>query len=241
MNAAVVQGLSAGPARRSGSLSGLFGRGRLARWRRLVLRRALAVLLATGAVLTTVSLTRPPPAAPEVPVVVAARAVAAGATLTAADVGSGGLAEAARPPGALGSVDAAVGRQVVGALLPGEVVTTTRLVPRDPGDPLPAGLVSAHLLVDDPAALDLVTPGARVTIYPGDGGPALTREGLVLAVDARTTAPTYAVGLAEVTPGRGLVVAIPPDLADRIFAGQRPAGGPPVVAVTAPARRSTSE
>ena len=193
----------------------------------------LAGALALLAVALTLAATRPPRPAGLVAVVVAQRDVAAGATLAADDLATADYPGALAPPGALTVPGSAVGRQLTGPMRRGEVVTTSRLVPRGGPAPGASALVVVHLLADDPAALDLVGPGDRATLYPGGGGPALTRRALVLAVDP--SAGPEAAGLSNVTGSvaRGVVVALDPALVDRIFAGQRVDQGPPVVSVAA--------
>ncbi len=213
---------------------GLLGRGRRSRWRRAVLRRVLAAALAAGAVALTVSATRPAPAAGTIFVVVAAHDIAAGATIAGADVTSAAYPVALRPPGALADPARATGRQVAAPILGGEVVTSSRLVPPGAGATAPGGHVAVHLIADDPAALDLLSPGTRATLYPAGGGPPLTRDALVLAVDREGPADG-SMAVATGGSARGIVVALAPGLVDRIFAGQRLDGGPPMVSVAATA------
>jgi pilus assembly protein CpaB len=74
-----------------------------------------------------------PALGPTVPVLVAARDVARGATLTTPDLEVLELPEAVAPPGALRETTHAVGRTTLTALAPGEAVTSTRLVGGDGG------------------------------------------------------------------------------------------------------------
>lgn len=223
-----------GTPRAGGLTDGLFGPGRLARWRRSVLRRALAaVLAALAVVLTGAAARRSAQPEPRVHVVTLVRTVPAGARLTASDVTSATTPRSAVPPSALTSTAEVVGRRVVGPVLAGEVLTRARLVPGGTGGgyagPAADGVV-VHLLSDDPDALDLVGPGDRVTLYPGGGGPVLARGATVVAVDAvrEGTSPAALIGTAA---PRGLVLALDPAVADRLFATLRPDSGPPVVSV----------
>ena len=224
------------PSRARLLLTGLLGAGRRARWRRTVLRRALAASAAAAAVLLTRHLASPAPLEPTRAVVIVAHDVPAGATLGASDLRAGAVPASSVPPRAVASVGSALGRQLTGPVLEDEVLTLPRLVPRDGVDPTPPGRTLVHLLADDPASLDLVGPGSRVAVYPDGGGAPLTREGLVIAVDPSPTTgdPVEAGGLHEsaATSRRGMVLALDPALVDRLFAVERPDGGPVVVAVT---------
>jgi len=120
-----------------------------------------------------------------------------------------------------------VGRRLVPAVQTGRLVTRSDLVPRSAAEGLPLDTVAAHVLHADERSLDLVSAGQRVTIFADTGGEALARDVLVLAVDTPEN-PTLTGSL----PGsgaapRGLVLALPPASLERVFAGQRPDGGPP--------------
>ncbi len=193
----------------------------------------LAAALAALAVALAIAATRPARPAGMVTVVVARRDVPAGATLAVVDLAAAGYPRELAPPGALTAAASATGRQVTGPLLRGEVVTGSRLVPRGGGAAWATGLVIVHLLADDPAALDLLRPGTRATLYPGGGGPALTRSALVVTVDPADQPDAESLSAATAGSARGVVVALESALVDRIFAGQRADGGPPVVSVAA--------
>jgi hypothetical protein len=197
-------------------------------------------VLATLAVALTVAAARAgPPPLRQVTVITAARDVTAGGVLVTADLRPVHVPADSSPPGALVTVGEAAGRRVVGPIAAGEVVTATRLALDRAGIGLPDGRVAVHLLVDDPGALDLVRAGALVTLYPAGGGPALTRDGLVVAVDPPAEEPLGTSALTVSVLARGIVVALPPPLADLIFAGQRVDPGPPIVSVVASAERSS--
>lgn len=210
------------------SRPGLLGPSRRARWRRWALRRGAAALCAVAAVLLVVDVVRPPP--PDtVPVAVAARPLAGGAVLEAADLRVEQVARDQAPVRALGDPRLLVGRRLTSRVVPGEPLTTTRLVPRSPLDGAPAGTVAAHLLVADPRSLDLVSAGRRVTLFPDTGGAALAHDVLVLSVDTPGRS-----GLTGSLPGShedvlGLVLALDGADLERIFAGHRPEGGAPRV------------
>lgn len=189
----------------------------------------LAALCAAAAVVVAVGLLRPPPP-PTTDVLVAARAVPAGAVLTAADVVLRPVPLAARQPGALTRRTDVVGRRSGSALAAGETLTATRLVPHSAADGLPFGEVALHVLLADPAAADLLVPGTPVVVYPAVGGPALVRGARVLAVDP----PLGPDGAPGGPPGgRGVVLALPAGAGERVLSGHGGLDGPPVVNVTA--------
>ncbi len=150
--------------------------------------------------------------------------------LTPADVTGRTVAVEAAPPGVLTAVSDAVGRRSATALVPGEVLSRTRLVPRSPAEGLSADEVALHVLLADPRAADVVRPGQRVLVFPAVGGPALARSARVLATDppARETVP----GLGD-DSGRGLLLALPSAEAERVLAGHGGLEGPVVVNVVA--------
>ena len=183
---------------------------------------------AVAAVVVVVGVVRPPPA-PTTPVVVAARALASGTVLAPGDLLTVRVPGEPPPVATVADPVRLVGRRLTSRLDSGETVTTTRLVPRTPADDLPAGTVAAHVVVADEHVLDLVSPAHRVTLYAEVGGSALARDVLVLGVDtpepAFVTGPLSAAGSAP----RGLVCALTDVAVERVFAGQRPDGGPPRV------------
>ncbi|CAN7320502.1 SAF domain-containing protein [Knoellia sp. LjRoot47] len=208
----------------------VLGPSRRARWRRRTLRRALAGLCAAAAALLLVGLVRPPPPA-TTSVVVASRGLDGGTVLSARDLQAAEITGEDAPVAAVpvDGVGLLVGRRLTSRMEAGEVVTTTRLVPRSSVDGAPPGTVAAHLLVADAHALDLVSAGRRVTVYPDTGGAAVARDVLVLGVDTPGKA-SFTGSLPGADDGRrGLVVALEPADLERIFAGQRPDGGAPTV------------
>src|SRR5579875_2710958 len=134
--------------------------GRFGRWPRLLLAGAcllLALLSATGAA-------RHSSAAPTARVVVAARDLPAGATLTARDLAVARWPAELRPSGARGDPSALVGRRLAGPVTAREPLTPQRLVGNALTRGLAADLVAAPVVLDDPHAADLVRPGDRVTV-----------------------------------------------------------------------------
>jgi len=175
-----------------------------------------------------VGVVRPPPPATS-PVVVAARPLAAGTVLDPADLRVIRLPGTSPPPGSVAGPGGLVGRRVSTAVAAGEPLSTTRLVPRSTADGAPSGTVVARLVVGDARGVDLVSPGRRVTIYADTGGPALAHDVLVLGTDTPERA-SFAGSLPGADDiGSGIVLALEPSAVERIFAGQRPEGGPPRV------------
>lgn len=187
---------------------------RLGRPRLLVVRRVVAALLVLVALALAI---RPPPRAtgePTVPLLVAARDLAPGSTLRAADVRIVRAPESLLPATALTAADQATGRVLAGAASRGEPLTGTRLVGREnsrlaTGDP---SAVAVPVRLADPEVAALLTPGARVdvvTVAPGD-----EVAGVVLAADA------IVVTVRETADQSGhlVVIAVPPDTATRLAA-----------------------
>ena len=210
-------------------LPGLTGPGRRARWRRRVLRRLVSAVLAAAAVLLVVVELRPP-AEPLTAALVAARDVPAGAVLAEADLRVDHVPRGAVQPGAVTSVSDAVRRRVGAALVRGEGVTASRLVPRGALDGLPPGRVALHVVSADPAAVDLLAPGLVARVYPAAGGPALAVGATVLAAD-----PPGPGGVASLTdaPPRGVVLSLSAAEADAVLAGHGSLEGPVTVSVVA--------
>lgn len=200
-------------ARRAGAVARRWtGPGRRAAWRRRVLRRSAAALLAglAGFLLLAEFLPRPRVAA-----VVAARTLTGGAVVTRADVTTRLV------PSDLGAVAArslgeVLGRRLAVGAAPGEPLTESRLVPRS-GDPsLPAGTVPVHVRAGDPAGLDLVTPGDRVSVHALTApGSTVADAAPVLAVDpAPPDSPLGGMGAAG---QRGVVLALTPAQATQLL------------------------
>lgn len=206
----------------------LLGPSRRARWRRWVLRRVAAATCAVAAVVVLVGVVRPPPA-PTTPVVVAARDLMSGTVLDAGDLRVVRVPREPPPVAGVAAPDRLVGRRLTSRLAGGERVTTTRLVPRTPSDGLPAGTVAAHVVVADARSLDLVSAGHRVTLFAEVGGAAIARDVLVLSVDTPDLASATGPLPGPDSLAKGLVCALSDADVDRVFAGQRPEGGPPLV------------
>ena len=178
-------------------------------WARTILfRRAAAALLAVLAVvLATATLLHGRDNT--VPVLVAARDVPSGATLTADDVRIRSLPAVYAPAGTITDAGAAVGRVLAGAARSGEMITDVRLV--GPANTLLAtgspDAVAVPVRLTDAAVADLLRPGSRVDVV-GDPG--------VLANDAVVVAVRPSEGVSA--KGRLVVVALPRQVAAKVAA-----------------------
>lgn len=143
-------------------------------WRRAVALRRLAagVLLVAAGVLALAGARSP--AVAGTPVVVAAADLAPGRTVGPDDVVVRSLPPAAVPAGAVGDPGGAMGRQVVGAVRAGEVLTDVRLVGAEAaraavgagGGPA-EDAAGVPLRLADPAVAALVRPGSVVDVVGG--------------------------------------------------------------------------
>jgi Flp pilus assembly protein CpaB len=170
--------------------------------------RAVAATLTGIAVLAGLHVVRPTEGR-LVGVLAAARPVAAGASLVAADLTTVRVPPRAVPVGALDAVDAAVGMTVAGPLGRGELLTTTRLLGPGLLDAVAPGSVATPVHIADPAAASLVRHGDRVDLLavPSDGGRTVVVAADVLVL---TTMGDTQVGLDD---GALVVVAASPTVA----------------------------
>lgn len=177
-------------------------------------RRPLAAVLAGLAVATALEASAAP-ADPTVPVLVAARDLAPGTTLTGADLTTGSFRPGSVPQGTVGLRDA-VGRRVVGPVRAGEPVTDVRLLDaallaRYPG----ASAVPVRLGDADAAALLRV--GDRITLLATD--PQASGPAVAVAEDAPVLAlPRSRGDHLQLTGGALVVLALDPGTA-RVVAG----------------------
>ncbi|TDV45386.1 SAF domain-containing protein [Actinophytocola oryzae] len=187
-------------------------RRRLDGWPRwLALRRitSLVLVLAAGA-LAVLQANRD--TAATVPMLVAARDLAPGMTLRAADVEVTRLPASLRPPAALTSPREVAGRVLASATTVGEPLTRVRLIGVE-NSRLAAGgsdVAAVPFRLSDPAVADLLTPGAAVdvvTVEPDDTGP------WVLAADATVLTVRRADDDARL-----VVLALPREEATRVAA-----------------------
>ncbi|WP_370542070.1 SAF domain-containing protein [Amycolatopsis sp. FDAARGOS 1241] len=164
---------------------------RLPDLRRLNGRRARLVrrFLAAALVLSGVLLFLHPGSArgaPGTATVVSARDLPAGSVLRAADLRLADVPDDVRPAGALGSLDAAVGRLLSGAARAGEPLTDVRLL----GSALPAkgesGTVTVAVRLADAAVAELLQPGQHVDVVAAPDAThtasALVRDAMVVTV-----------------------------------------------------------
>jgi pilus assembly protein CpaB len=163
------------------------------------LRRALAALLATGALL--LALRSPPPAATAGPAAVAVAVAAAdlptGTVLAPRDLAVARLPDGAAPAGTVADPGELVGRRLAGSVRAGEPLTDVRLVGPGLTAGLPDGQVAAPVRLADLAVTGLLRTGDRVDV-------------LATAADAER---------AETVAARALVLAAPGPPADPAVAG----------------------
>jgi len=171
-------------------------------------RRVVAVGLAVLGALGLVGSVRPPPGR-TVPVLAAARDLAGGVPLRAADLATVRLPAAAVPSGA---VRAAVGRLPAGPVRRGEPLTDARLL----GPGLLAGygpgLVAAPVRIADADAVALLRPGERIDVLAG---------ARVVAAAVPVAAVPRASGADAVgRDGALVVVAVRPEVAGELAEGE---------------------
>jgi pilus assembly protein CpaB len=134
---------------------------RLGGWPRRV-GALLCLLLAAGSALGARSAASETPAG--LPVVVAARDLAAGTVLAAADLRVAAWPSAIRPANVVDRVQSVLGRQMGGAIRAGEAVSSTRLIAGDIAAGLPPRMVAAPVELTSSAAGSLVQPGDWVDL-----------------------------------------------------------------------------
>lgn len=148
------------------------------------------------------------PAPPElVPVLVAARDLPPGTTVTAADLTTAALPAAARPDDAPSALEELVGRQVVVPLLAGDAVLRRHLLTSSLLDGYGPDVVATPLRLADSSALAVLRPGDVVDVIAATAG-AVTEssrsEAVVVARGVRVLL-TSATGAASA--GGGLLAA----------------------------------
>ncbi len=180
-------------------------------WRVRFLVAAVCLGAAAGVVVQAL---RPAPA-PTVAVVVLARDVAAGTTLTAADVALARLPPDVVPAGAFTDPGPTVGRATAVDLPAHQVLGATLLV--EPGLGAPVGAVVAAVRLDDPAVAGLLVPGLHVDLVAarpeGGDGTTVARRALVLPLpDGATHEPGGLLGGAGTgtDDGAPVLVAVTP-------------------------------
>lgn len=192
--------------------------------RALALRRLLALLLImlAGALVLRPAAARDAPGAQ---IVVTVRDLAAGATLTSADLRLRTEPAGLAPAAALTSVDGAVGRMLAASVRAGEPLTDVRLL--GPADTAltahTPGAAAVPVRLADPAVAELLHPGTRVDVVTLDpdrqADPVLANDATVLAVRA-ADASAGADATTSVTGQRGqlVVLALPEAYATQLAA-----------------------
>lgn len=174
-------------------------------------RRLLAVLFAVAAVAAGVRTAMPPEPA-TVDVVVATRALPAGAVLEEDDV----TVVAWPPDAAPGAVVAdPVGAALAGAVGRGEPITTARLLGRSAADAQP-GHTAVPVRLSDAAQAGLLEVGMRIDLLATDPKAGSSRT---VAPDTTVLAmPAPPEGVAGGAVGRVVVLAVPDALVETVTA-----------------------
>lgn len=183
-------------------------------WRRLlVLRRIAAGSLATLALVLALA---PSDGRRNVPVLIAASDLAAGATLRAADLTVRMWPLDLAPAGSMRAPPDAAGRVLIGAVRAGEPLTDVRVSGAAALGSGP-GTAAVPVRLADPGVAQLLAPGSRVDVVglaDPNGSP------VVLAPNAAVIAvlPAEEGGRVGPTRGRLILVAMPRELATRVAA-----------------------
>lgn len=178
-------------------------------------RVLLASGLAAGAVATSLGVLAPRAEA-GVPVLMAARDLAAGTALTPGDVRVVPLPGAAAPAGALRLPSEAVGRVLAAPVRRGEPLTDVRLAGAGLLGTGRDGSVAVPVRVADAAAAALVTAGDRVDVLAAVTTPGGPPSAAVVASDAEVLAVPTAI--ADGGEGALVVLAATPEVARRLAA-----------------------
>ncbi|HSI92190.1 MAG TPA: SAF domain-containing protein [Jiangellaceae bacterium] len=176
--------------------------GRAALWH----RRLLAAGLAAAAVALIIHAAQPTPPA-TTPVLVAARDLPGGATLTDADLATADVLPETVPDGALPDVSAGLGRLLAGPVRAGEPITDVRLTGPSLVDGWGDDLVAVPVRIADPGVVTMVRPGDRIDLIAAsmDGH---TEAGVLAAQVPLLAVPAPADG-GLLADGALLVVAVP--------------------------------
>lgn len=169
-------------------------------------RRPLAAASAALAVLLLAAALRPT-SADLVDVVVAATDVPPGATLTAQDLSVASLPSDYLPPGAVLTVDGALGRTIVGEIAAGEPLTQSRLLATGPRAD---GLHSVPVRLADAEAATLLSPGSVIDLVLAsrDSTPRVIAEGVqVVTIPQRPTS----TGLGGTSRAAGSLIVVATD------------------------------
>ncbi|MFV0405453.1 MAG: SAF domain-containing protein [Propioniciclava sp.] len=180
------------------------------------LRRRTLAAVATGLAVLA-GLQALAPQVPEtVSVVALTRDLPGGTTLTAADVTTVDLPETAVPDGAVGQVDAAVGRTLNGPVSARTPVTEMAIAE---GQSLAApGYVVITLPLSDDTLAPLVQPGIELDLIDPTDGSVLATKVRVVAV------PESSSGGILTTASRAALVEVVPDVATRLAVAAQSGG-----------------
>ena len=179
----------------------------------------VAVACGCLVVVGVLSAIRAPATGPTVPVLVAARQLAAGEVASRQSVRLATWPAALSPRGALTSADAAVGRRVATAMGPGEPITEHRLSSGALLAGQPAGTVAVHVVLGDPGTIEMLGPGDRVDLVGPQG--TVARGVVVLRTDQASDSPTASLLAGQRSSGvsglgTGVVIAVGRDAAEAI-------------------------
>lgn len=178
-------------------------------------RVLLASGLAAGAVAASLGVLAPNAAA-GVPLLTAARDLAAGTALTVEDVRATEVPRGLVPSGALATSAAAVGRVLAAPVRRGEPLTDVRLAGADLLTEHAEGLVAVPIRIADAASAALVTAGDRVDVLAAAATPGGPPFAQTVAPDAEVLAVPTAVQ--DAGDGALIVVAATPSVAARLAA-----------------------
>jgi len=167
----------------------------------------LAALLAGLAAWLVLGAALPHPRPRGGAVVVAARDLAAGHTLQAADLRVALWPDDIRPSGAQTDPALVTGRTLSAGLTAGEAVTTSRVRGAGLLVGLGAGEVAAHVPLQDAQLAAILRPGDHVDVIAGADGSRLARDLVVLAVDGTDHEGSGWVGAGSPPPG-GVLLAV---------------------------------
>lgn len=140
-------------------------------------RRGVAAVLVGVAVFAGLSALTGSDSSDTVPVVVAARLVAAGSTVAESDVTLARMPRTAVPDGALTQVRDAVGKVAGTGIRSRQMLTDLTLV----GGASPDGTVVLSVRLDNPELASLAPPGTRVTLYATTSAKPVATHILVVA------------------------------------------------------------
>jgi Flp pilus assembly protein CpaB len=176
-------------------------------------RRLLALSCLLLALLSATHASSPAARAgePTAGVVVAARSLPIGTTITASDVRVASWPARLRPATGFAAPSDAVGQRLAGGLAAGDAVTRERLVSGDLAAGLPAGTVAAPVTLADAGAANLIRAGDYVDLISpasqNDPGAAAATGAALIALDVLVLAVTPASPDSG-SAGAQLVVAV---------------------------------